>query len=151
MALMIRQIAEDDTLEWHLCLDALAQVLPPATVATVLAECDATEARVRKLPALVTLLFCSAMNLYTADDLAHVCRRLVAGLRWLWPDPAGLRVSGLAPESCASPGGRIVGQGEEDRMGKVSYTEEQIVAVLRRVEGGTPAGGVCPHNRKCAA
>ena len=78
---MIRQIAEDGTLEQHFCLDALAKVLPPATVAAVLAECDATEACVRKLPALVTLLFCIAMNLYTADDLAHVCRRLVAGLR----------------------------------------------------------------------
>ena len=93
MALMIRQIAERDPLDTHLCLDALAQVFPPATVATVLAECRATEERTRKLPALVTLVFCIAMNLYAADDLAHVFRRLVAGLRWLWPDPSGLRVS----------------------------------------------------------
>jgi putative transposase len=28
-------------------------------------------------------------------------------------------------------------------MGKVTYTEEQIVAALRRVEGGTPATEVC--------
>ena len=28
-------------------------------------------------------------------------------------------------------------------MGKVIYTEEQIVAALRRVEGGTPATEVC--------
>ncbi len=28
-------------------------------------------------------------------------------------------------------------------MGKVNYTEEQIVAALRRVEGGTPATEVC--------
>ena len=28
-------------------------------------------------------------------------------------------------------------------MGKVNFTEEQIVAALRRVEGGTPAAEVC--------
>jgi putative transposase len=28
-------------------------------------------------------------------------------------------------------------------MGKPNYTEEQIVAALRRVEGGTPATEVC--------
>jgi putative transposase len=28
-------------------------------------------------------------------------------------------------------------------MGKVNFTEEQIVAALRRVEGGTPATEVC--------
>ena len=28
-------------------------------------------------------------------------------------------------------------------MGKVNYTEERIVAALRRVEGGTPATEVC--------
>ena len=28
-------------------------------------------------------------------------------------------------------------------MGKVTYTEEQIAAALRRVEGGTPATEVC--------
>jgi len=93
MALMIRQIAACDTLDAHLCLEAFAQVLPPATMAAVLAECGATEVRARKLPALVTLIFCIAMNLYATDDRAHVFRRLVAGLRWCWPDPAGLHVS----------------------------------------------------------
>ncbi len=28
-------------------------------------------------------------------------------------------------------------------MGKVNFTEEQIVAALRRVEGGTPVAEVC--------
>jgi len=93
MALMIRQITARDTLDAHLCLETPAQVLPPATMAAVLAECGATGVRSRKLPALVTLVFCIAMNLYATDDLAHVFRRLVAGLRWCWPDPAGLHVS----------------------------------------------------------
>lgn len=53
MTLMIRQIATADTLERRLCLDALAQVSPPPTIAAVLAEGRATEARSRKIPALV--------------------------------------------------------------------------------------------------
>lgn len=93
MTLMIRQIATRDTLGDHLCLDTLARAIPAEAITTVLTECGATEARARKLPALVTLVFCIAMNLYTSDDLTHVFRRLVAGLRWLWPDPVALRVS----------------------------------------------------------
>jgi len=93
LALMIRQIADRDTLDAHRCPEALARVLPPATMAAVLAECGATEVRSRTLPALVTLVFWIAMNLYAADDLAHAFRRLVAGLRWCWPDPTGLHVS----------------------------------------------------------
>src|SRR5947199_237565 len=46
MALMIRQIAEDDPLDAHLALDALARVVPAATVAAVLAECGAAGLRV---------------------------------------------------------------------------------------------------------
>jgi hypothetical protein len=93
MALMIRQIADHDPLGGHLGLDALARVLPPASVAAVLEECGATEKRTRKLPAFVTLLFCIAMNLHADDCLPHVFRRLVSGLRWLWPEPQRLRVS----------------------------------------------------------
>ncbi len=90
---MIRQIAADDPLGHHLALDALARVVPAATVAAVLAECGATGRRTRKLPGLVTVFFCIAMNLHADDCLAHVFRQLVLGLRWVWPDPAALRVS----------------------------------------------------------
>ena len=93
MALMIRQIAPTDTLGSHLALETLARVLPPATIAGVLEECGAVEQRTRKLPAMVTLLFCVTMNLYTADCLAQVFQRLVAGLRWLWPQPDALTIS----------------------------------------------------------
>jgi hypothetical protein len=93
MALMIRQIAPADAVTAHLAVESLTHVLPPATIAGVLEDCGATEQRVRKLPAAVTLLFCVAMNLYTADCLGHVFRRLVGGLRWLWPQPDALTVS----------------------------------------------------------
>lgn len=93
MPLMIRRIALDDTLDHHLCLEALARVISPAVIDTVLQECGAGERRTRKLPSVVTLLFCIAMNLYAGDGLAHVYRRLVLGLRWIWPSPAAIRVS----------------------------------------------------------
>jgi Insertion element 4 transposase N-terminal len=93
LALMIRQIAQHDPLSTPLALDALARVVPAATVAAGLAECGATGRRTRKLPGLVTTFFCIAMSLHADDCLAHVFRPLVLGLRRLWPDPAELRVS----------------------------------------------------------
>ena len=93
MPLMIRQIGPDDTLAAHLALDALAEAIPPAAVTAVLEECGAHEQRSRKLPAAVTLLLCVAMNLYAGECLPHVFRRLVSGVRWLWPAPDDLRVS----------------------------------------------------------
>ena len=93
MALMIRQIAAHDTLGIHLALDALARVIPAATVASLLAECGAAGQRTRKLPGLVTVFSCIAMSLHAGDCLAHAFRQLVLGLRWLWPAPAALAVS----------------------------------------------------------
>ncbi len=83
MPLMIRQIDMHDAVGGHLALDALARVVPAATVVAVLAACGATGRRTRKLPGLVTLFFCIAMNLYTGDCLGHVFRQLVLGLRWM--------------------------------------------------------------------
>ncbi len=96
MALMLRQIAEGDHLGSHLALDALARVVPAATVAAVLEECGAAGQRVRKLPGLVTLFYCIAMNLHAGDCLTHAFRQLALGLRWLWPDPAALHASKAA-------------------------------------------------------
>lgn len=93
MALLIRQIAEHDALSSHLALDALARVFPAATAAAILAECGATGRRTRKLPGLVTIFFCIALGLHADACLAHVFRQLIGGLRWLWPEPAELRVS----------------------------------------------------------
>ncbi len=93
MALMLRQLAAHDPLGDHLALDALARVVPASTVMDVLAGCAATGRRTRRLPGLVTVFFCIAMNLHADDCLAHVFRQLVLGLRWLWPDPTALRVS----------------------------------------------------------
>jgi hypothetical protein len=93
MPLMIREVLPNDALGAHLALEALGQVLPPPVVAAVLAREGAEERRGRKLPAAVTLLLCVAMHLFAQEALPAVFRRLVGGLRWLWPDRRALAAS----------------------------------------------------------
>src|SRR5437899_1286367 len=93
MPLMIRQIGADESLSAHLALDALAEVVPPSAITEVIVQHGVQEERDRKLSAAVTLVLCIAMNLYAQDALPAVFRRLVQGLRWLWPDPSDLRVT----------------------------------------------------------
>ncbi len=87
MTLRIRHIAPDATPSSQVSLEALARVIPEATVAEVLKECKATEQRTRKLSAAFVVLLCVAMNLYTNDCIAHVFFRLLSRLRWLLADP----------------------------------------------------------------
>jgi len=93
MPLMIRQIGAEESLSAHLALDAVGDIIPPTVLAEVIAQHGVQEERDRKLPAIATLVLCIAMNLYAHETLPAVFRRLVAGLRWLWPDPSDLRVS----------------------------------------------------------
>jgi hypothetical protein len=66
-------------------LNALEQVVPQATVEAVVAELDVEEQRTRKLPAGVTLLLCIAMGLFTNMALEQVLKKMVKGLRYIWP------------------------------------------------------------------
>src|SRR5215210_4940880 len=93
MTLRIRHIDPDATPTSQVSLEALARIIPEATVAEVLKECDATEQRTRKLCASFVVILCVAMNLYTNDCISHVFFRLLSRLRWLLDDPAALRVS----------------------------------------------------------
>lgn len=90
---MIRDVLPNDGLESHLALEALGQVLAPSALAGVLSREGAAERRERKLPAAVTLGLCLAMHLFAQEALPAVFRRLVSGLRWLWPDRHALTVS----------------------------------------------------------
>jgi hypothetical protein len=87
MTLRIRHIDPDATPASQVSLEALARVLPEATVAEVLKECNATERRTRKLSAAFVMLLCVAMNLYTNDCITHVFFRLLSRVRWLLADP----------------------------------------------------------------
>jgi hypothetical protein len=87
MTLRIRLIDPDATPSSQVSLEALARVLPEATVAEVLKECNATERRTRKLSAAFVVLLCVAMNLYTNDCISHLFFRLLSRVRWLLADP----------------------------------------------------------------
>ena len=66
MTLRIRHLNPDATPSSQVSLEALARVVPEATVAEVLKECNATEQRTRKLSAAFVVILCVAMNLYTS-------------------------------------------------------------------------------------
>jgi hypothetical protein len=90
---MTREVLPSDALESHLALEALGQLPPPPVIAAALAREGAGGRRERKLPAAVTLPLCLAMHLFAQEALPAVFRRLVGGLRWLWPDRDDLTVS----------------------------------------------------------
>src|SRR3982751_5817328 len=90
MPLMIREITGHEPLSAHLALDALGERIPLPAIHEVIALHRVQEERDRKLSAAVTLLLCIAMNLYAHEALPAVFRRLVSGLRWLWPDRQAL-------------------------------------------------------------
>lgn len=91
--LMIREVAAAAAIVPEFSLEALATVVSPATVEAIIDECGVREQRQRKLPAVTTIFFCIAMNLYASTCLGQVFAHLVSGLRWLWPHPAAWRVS----------------------------------------------------------
>lgn len=87
MRFMFRHIDEKAKLMDEIALDALGAAVPPAVVKAVVAEQGVAERRRRKLPAEVGLLLTVAMNLFTQDSLEQVLRKLLKGLRLIWPDP----------------------------------------------------------------
>lgn len=93
MSLIIRPRDGFAILHAHLSLDAFDRIVPRTTIVAVLDACHARETRTRKLPAVLVVLICIAMNLAAADALTHVFFRLVQTLRWRLPTPSAARVS----------------------------------------------------------
>jgi Insertion element 4 transposase N-terminal len=87
MTLRIRHIDPDATPSRQVSLEALARIVPEATVREVLKECNATEQRTRKLSASFVVILCVAMNLYTNDCITHLFFRLLSRVGWLLADP----------------------------------------------------------------
>ncbi|HEX2987947.1 MAG TPA: transposase domain-containing protein [Chloroflexota bacterium] len=67
-------------------MEALEAAVPQATVEAVIADLGVAEQRRRKLPAELTLLLSVAMNLFTHHPLEEVLRKLLRGLRLIWPE-----------------------------------------------------------------
>jgi hypothetical protein len=65
----------------------IESIVPPATIAAVLAAEGRFTERERKLNLLVTVLLMIMINLYTADSIGAVLEKMVQGLRYIWPDP----------------------------------------------------------------
>src|SRR5256885_2094720 len=89
---MIRPIPPDEPLSAPLAPHAPGKRIPLSAIHEVIALHDAQEERDRKLSAAVTLVLCIAMNLYAQEALPAVFRRLVSGVRWLWPERQELSV-----------------------------------------------------------
>ncbi len=87
MGFMIRQIGPNAKLADEVSMEALEAAVPRTTVQAVVADLGVAEQRRRKLPAELTLLLSVAMNLFTHDALEEVLRKLLKGLRFIWPAP----------------------------------------------------------------
>jgi hypothetical protein len=66
-------------------VEAVTRVVSTAAIEAVLAEHGPPGTRARKLTPALTVLLVIAMSLYTQLSLAHILRRLAAGLRYIWP------------------------------------------------------------------
>jgi hypothetical protein len=88
MGFSLRTIADDLKFPEAVTLNALEHAIPQATVAAVVADLGVGEERTRKLPATLTLLLCIAMGVFTNIALSQVLRKLVKGVRYIWPDDA---------------------------------------------------------------
>ena len=72
MGFSLRTIADNVRFPEAASLNALEEVIPQATVEAVVADLGVEEQRTRKLPAVVTLLLCIAMGLFTNMALEQV-------------------------------------------------------------------------------
>jgi hypothetical protein len=84
---MIRQIDPNAKLADEISVEALEAAVPKATVEAVVADLGVAEQRRRKLTAELTMLLGVAMNIYTHEPLEEVLRKLLRGLRFIWPEP----------------------------------------------------------------
>ena len=69
MGFSLRTIAGSIRFPEAVSLNTLEQAIPQATVEAVITDLGVKEQRVRKLPAMVTLLLCVAMGLFTNMSL----------------------------------------------------------------------------------
>lgn len=86
MGFSLRTIADSVRFSEAVSLNALEQTVPRFVAEAVVSDLGVEEQRIRKLTAVVTLLFCVAMGLFTNMALEQVLIKMVKGLRYIWPD-----------------------------------------------------------------
>lgn len=87
MPYKLRELTGDSKFNHALHFELLQQIIPLERIKAVLSQYHATEKRERKLNMVVIIWVLIAMNLFTDCSLGHVLRKLVQGLRYIWPDP----------------------------------------------------------------
>lgn len=85
MGFRLRQIADNVRFPEAVTLNMLEHIIPQATVESVICDFDVQEQRVRKLPAALVLLWCVALGLFTNTSAQQVLRKMIQGLRYIWP------------------------------------------------------------------
>ena len=72
MGYSIREIEAGSQFCRQITVDVINQVVPLPMMETIIAECGVCQERVRKLPALLTMVMCIAMNLFSELSLPFV-------------------------------------------------------------------------------
>jgi hypothetical protein len=88
MPFTIREIDAECEFCQAVSVDALAHAIPQSALHQALAHHGVAAQRERKLTLLLTLWLVIALHLYPSVSIAGVLRKLVRGLRFLWPDPS---------------------------------------------------------------
>lgn len=92
MGYRIREIETESQFCTQVTVDVINKVVPLTTIEAIIAECNVGQQRIRKLPALLTLLLCIMMNVFSDLSLSYVLVRMVRGSRLL----SGVGVAELA-------------------------------------------------------
>jgi hypothetical protein len=93
MGFSLRTIAGSIRFPEAASLNMLEQTIPQATVEAVITDLGVKEQRMRKLPAVMTLLLCIAMGLFTNISLEQVLKKMIKGLRYIWPGDQDYRTA----------------------------------------------------------
>lgn len=86
MSFTLRTLNPESKFSSEISMQTLEKVIPRARVEAVLTEQQAWHERERKLSMVVVVLVIIAMNLYRHLAIGHVMRRVVQGLRFIWPE-----------------------------------------------------------------
>lgn len=86
MGFRLRMIEDNARFSESVRLNVLEQAVPQAEVEAVIVSLGAEEQRTRKLPAALTTLMCVGQGLFTDTSSEQVLKKMVKGLRYIWPD-----------------------------------------------------------------
>jgi len=87
MGYIIREFEAERKFCDELNLDSLTTAIPLSEIEAVLTEANAFEQRHRRLTMIAVVMLIIALHIYSRLSIGFVFKRLVRGLRFIWPDP----------------------------------------------------------------